>query len=453
MEEFRKANVDVIFLNREIGKTPEDDLLLQVQGMMAEYERAKIMERARRGKLQAARRGAVSALARAPYGYRYVTRHDGGGEANFEIIFEEARVVQQIFDWVGKERLTMALVVKRLEQAGIKTRTGKALWDRTSIWSMLKNPAYMGEAAFGKTKVVDKISSLRPHRNASSTRTYSKNPVPPDEWISIAVPAIVSAELFATVQEQISENRKRARARRHGAVHLLQGLICCKQCGYAFYGKSVRKQYVYYRCIGSDSHRFAGKPVCNNPQIRADMLEDVVWKQVCQLLQNPGRLQTEYQRRLKKKTVTDPAALDTERKKVQGRISRIIDSYADGLLSKEEFEPRIKNCKKQLAKLDEQSKKLKLESGDSEQLQLLIVQLDQFTVKIKDNLEKLDWSTKREIIRSLIQSIEIDNGHVKLMFKVKSPPFERPPKGGRNQQSLQHCRARVEDLSRMHQAR
>ena len=85
MEEFRRAGVSVIFLNRPIGASPEDDLLLQIQGVIAEYERAQILERGRRGRRHAARSGSVSALAGAPYGYRYVTRDQGGGVARFEV--------------------------------------------------------------------------------------------------------------------------------------------------------------------------------------------------------------------------------------------------------------------------------------------------------------------------------------------------------------------------------
>ena len=86
VDEFHRAGVEVIFLNRELGRSPEDDLLLQVQGMMAEYERAKIVERHRRGKLHAARAGIVKVLAGAPYGYRYIDKHTGGGQARYEVI-------------------------------------------------------------------------------------------------------------------------------------------------------------------------------------------------------------------------------------------------------------------------------------------------------------------------------------------------------------------------------
>src|SRR5438132_11619632 len=137
VDEFQHAGVEVIFLNRELGRSPEDDLLLQVQGMMAEYERAKIIERHRRGKRHAARAGAVNVLSGAPYGYRYVPKYEGHGQARYEAVPDEARVVRQVFDWVGRDRLTIGEVCRRLTQAGDVTRTGKAVWDRSVVGGML----------------------------------------------------------------------------------------------------------------------------------------------------------------------------------------------------------------------------------------------------------------------------------------------------------------------------
>src|SRR5712691_8585047 len=107
IEEFRHAGAEVIFLNRSIGDTAEDNLLLQVQGIIAEYERAKILERVRRGRLHAARAGAVRALTGAPFGYRYICRDQGGGVARFDVAEDEARVVRSIFAWVGIDRLSL----------------------------------------------------------------------------------------------------------------------------------------------------------------------------------------------------------------------------------------------------------------------------------------------------------------------------------------------------------
>jgi site-specific DNA recombinase len=241
VDEFQRAGVEVIFLNRALGQSPEDDLLLQVQGMRAEYERAKIVERHRRGKRHAARAGAVNVLAGAPYGYRYVSKHDGGGHARYEVVAEEARVIRQMFDWLGRERATIGDVCRRLSRAGVVTRTGKTVWDRSVVWGMLKNPASMGTAMFGKTRQ----GPLRPRLRAQRGRRLqprhgvSSYGVPQEEWLTIPVPAIVEAEIFAVVQEQLRANQRHARQSRRGALYLLQGLVQCQQCGYAFYGKRI----------------------------------------------------------------------------------------------------------------------------------------------------------------------------------------------------------------------
>src|SRR5256885_1922063 len=82
--------------------------------------------------------GAVSVLSAAPYGYRYIGKADGGGAARYEIVLEEARVVRQIFRWVGQERATIGAVCRRLTDAGTLTRRGKTVWDRTTVWGLLK---------------------------------------------------------------------------------------------------------------------------------------------------------------------------------------------------------------------------------------------------------------------------------------------------------------------------
>lgn len=227
LEEFLRAGVQVIFLNREVGQTPEDQLLLQVQGMIAEYERAKILERSRRGKRHGAQVGKVSVLSGAPYGYRYVSKQEGAGEAHFEVVWEEARVVRQVFEWVGRDRCSIGEVRRRLEAAKERTRTGKTVWDRATIGGMLHNPAYKGEAAFGKTVIEPLRPRLRAQRGRSlqPKHAYSHRDVSPEQWMSIPVPALVDAALFDAVAEQLQENRERARVPQRGAKYLLQGLI------------------------------------------------------------------------------------------------------------------------------------------------------------------------------------------------------------------------------------
>jgi site-specific DNA recombinase len=235
LDEFQAGGVEVVFLNRALGQSPEDELLLQVQGMMAEYERAKILERSRRGKRHGAQTGAVSVLSGAPYGYRYIRKDEGGGSARFEIVLEEARGVRQVFEWVGHERLTIGEVVRRLTAAGEHTRMGSTVWDRTTVWAMLKNPAYVGMAAFGKTRAGPLGPRLRAQRDRplQSRRAVATRDTPPESWLSIPVPPLVDAAVFAAVHEQLQDNRRHARQGRRGARYLLQGLVCCAQCGYA----------------------------------------------------------------------------------------------------------------------------------------------------------------------------------------------------------------------------
>ncbi|HEX8808422.1 MAG TPA: recombinase family protein, partial [Xanthobacteraceae bacterium] len=287
IEEFRRAGAEVVFLNRMIGNTAEDNLLLQVQGIIAEYERSKILERVRRGRLHAARSGSVSALTGAPFGYRYIGRDQGGGVARFEVIADEAEIVQRVFAWVGLDRLSLREVGRRLQQMGYRSPRGLAHWGGTTIRDMLTNPAYIGRAVLGRSRVVPaepRVRSLRRHSRAvpSATRRVRG---PREEWIEIAVPALVHSALFEAAQMQLVENRKRKRESQSGPRWLLQGLTVCRCCGYAYYVKTSalsptdrsKGRRHYYRCIGADAHRFTGAARCSNPTVRGDRLEQMVW--------------------------------------------------------------------------------------------------------------------------------------------------------------------------------
>jgi site-specific DNA recombinase len=246
MEEFQRAGTEVVFLNRPIGASAEDDLLLQVQGMLAEYERAKILERSRRGKRHAAQQGSVSTLSGAPYGYRYVSKRDGGGIARYEIVEDEAQVVRLVFKWIGHDRQSSGEVSRRLREAGYVTRHGATTWSRSTLCMMLRNPAYVGSAAFGRRRAVPLATAprLRAPRGGSEHRRqpYRIEQRPPENWIAIPVPAIVDADLFEAVQDQLAENQRRSRQRIHGERYLLQGLLVCQECGYAYYAKPINRK-------------------------------------------------------------------------------------------------------------------------------------------------------------------------------------------------------------------
>jgi site-specific DNA recombinase len=449
VEEFRRLAVEAVFLNRELGRSPEDDLLLQVQGMMAEYERAKILERHRRGKLHAARSGAVNVLSGAPYGYRYVTKHDGGGQARYDVLPEEARVVCQVFMWVGRDRLSIGEVCRRLMQAGERTRTGRLVWERSVVWAILKNPAYMGSAAFGKTRQGPLRPKLRAQRGRplQPRRAMSDYDVPSPDWIHIPVPAIVEPEVFAAVQEQLEENRRHARQSQRGARYLLQGILQCQHCGYAFYGKplssSARKgrprAYAYYRCVGTDAYRFGGHRLCPNTQVRTDRLELAVWQEVCALLAHPERLAHEFARRLHadgQGQQQERTVLERQVGKLRQGLARLIDSYAEGLIEKQEFEPRVTRLRQRITHVEAQCQQLAEAEMRQRELQLIVGRVEEFAAQIQQNLDALDWHRKREILRALVRRVEIGLDQVQVVFRVDAFTGEVDPE----KKSLHLCK-------------
>ena len=449
VDEFQRGGVEIIFLNRELGRSPEDDLLLQVQGMMAEYERAKIIERHRRGKLHAARAGAVNVLSGAPYGYRYIPTYEGHGQAHDELIPDEARVVRQVFAWISCDRLTIGEVCRRLTRAGELTRTGKTIWDRSVVWGMLKNPASMGSAAFGKTPQEPLRPRLRAQRGRplQPRRAVSTRDVPPPEWITIPVPAIVAPEVFAAVQEQLRDHQRHARQSRRGALYVLQGLGQCQHCGYAYYGKrlspSARKgkprAYAYYRCLGTDAYRFGGERVCQNTHVRTDLLELAVWQEVCALLAHPRRLTEEYQRRLhpdSPTTRTPLTTLEAQLGKLRQGLARLIDSDAAGLLEKPAFEPRMIRLRQRIAPVEAQRQQLAEEDALDTDLRLIIGRLEDFAAQVQEGLAEADWSRKREMIRTLVKRVEVAYDQVKVVFRIDPHPGDPSPE----KKSLQHCR-------------
>jgi site-specific DNA recombinase len=419
VDECQRAGVTLVFLNRALGQSPEDELLLQVQGMIAEYERAK-----------------------------------------------KAQAVRRIFDWAGHERLSLGDVCRRLAADGIASPTGKTLWNRATVRGILNNTAYCGQAIYGRTHVGDP----RPRQSAWRGRTLSTlivRPacsVPASEWFSIPVPALVDEALFESAQAQLQENRRRLRSRQRPATRLLQGLLVCGCCGYSYCGMTTGRsdpyEYSCYRCIGNHNARLSGKErLCWNKPIRSDELEAVVWDQVCRLLQDPRRLANEYQRRLdvvqSPPAIADVSLLEQQITRVQSGIARLIDGYAEGYLEKSETEPRIRHFKERLQALQAQAEQARTLARQETDLQLVIGRLEAFSACVSAGLETLDWNGRRELIRTLVKRVEIGTESVRVVFRIgENPP---PPTSG---SSLHGCcprkpalRARSAAPSRVEQVR
>src|SRR6202140_941645 len=186
IEEFARHGVETLFVKSPQGNSPEDQLLVQFQGMIAEYERAQILERSRRGKRHRAHAGEVSVMSGAPYGYRYVRKTDEVPAA-YAVLEAEARVVERIYEMYTVEGLSIGEITRRINAEGIPTRKASARWERSAAWAFLRNSRYQGLPCFGKTLVSARTRVLPPQRRRGVTKPCltAGHERPPQEWIQI----------------------------------------------------------------------------------------------------------------------------------------------------------------------------------------------------------------------------------------------------------------------------
>lgn len=212
---------------------------------------------------------------------------------------------------------------------------------------------------------------------------------------------------------------------------MLQGLTCCALCGYAFYGKTVRQRgkgrilrdFSYYRCSGTDGYRFGGERICSNTQARADTLENQIWENVCKILRNPGILEEEDHNSSAQSTSVE-ANVDTlmaQRQKLQHGMDRLIDSLAEGVIDKDQFTPRMNRTKTRISEIDAKIAARTSDQGRQARLRLMRSRLSEISNHLQNELSDADWTTKREIIRALVQRIEIGQKKVAVVLR---PPTD-----------------------------
>src|ERR1700741_3331515 len=142
IEEFARHGVETLFVKSPQGDSAEDQLLVQFQGMIAEYERAQIQERSRRGKRHRAHSGEISVMSGAPYGYRYMRKTD---EAPAAYIVEEAEpgVGRRVYQMYTIEGLSIGEITRRLNTEGVPARkTGR--WETSVGWGGVRKPPPCG---------------------------------------------------------------------------------------------------------------------------------------------------------------------------------------------------------------------------------------------------------------------------------------------------------------------
>jgi site-specific DNA recombinase len=431
LEEFARAGVRVEFVKGPRGDTPEDQLLVQFQGIFAEYEKAQLAERYRRGKAHRARTGSVNVLSGAPFGYRYVRKTDLAGAA-YEVIEHEAVLVAEMFRRYADDGAAIADLARWLTGQGVATRTGKHRWDRSVIWAMLRNPAYAGTAVFGKTMAVheppglNRVARLQGRSVPRAVKTVDR---PRDQWLEIPVPAIVDAVTFARVQQRL-EGNKRFAARNTKVPSLLQGLAACSACGYGYYRTSARttsRKIYYYRCLGSDDYRYEGGRVCGNKPVRADYLDTVVWDHITGLLADPALIRAEITRRLDAARTADPAT--RQRKQLQAALAKatasvtaMIEAFSEQLITIDELRARMPHLRARETSLRSQLGALDAQTADRDAYLTLADDLEGFLAQLRGNAATATVEDRQRVLRLLVKDILIGPEKITIRHRIPARP-------------------------------
>jgi site-specific DNA recombinase len=429
-EEFTRCGVELVFVKAPAGATPEDQLVTQFQGIIAEYERAQIAERCRRGKRHRAQHGVVNVLSGAPYGYRYVRKTDSSA-AYYEVIESEAAVVRMIFETYTQHGLSINAIARRLNERQVPTRTASTRWERSTVWGLLRNPAYQGRACYGKTELRPRQRITRPlrQRQAVPGRNSGGHERPREDWIEIAVPALISEEMFALAQEQLQNNKRHA-PRRTIEPTLLQGILVCQQCGYGLYRTSTqtsKQKLHYYRCLGSDGYRRLKGPVCTNRPVRQDALDELVWNEIIRLLEDPTLVQTEIDRRQQAARSADPLRkreeqLRREQARLEKSSERLISAYQEGLLTLAELRQRMPDIRKQAQAVESELQSLLTAALDQAKYLQLAETMAMFRSRLRARAETLDVRERQQILRLLVKEVLIGTEMITIRHSIPMPP-------------------------------
>jgi site-specific DNA recombinase len=397
LEELKRFRIQVIFLNQpKRGESPQDQLLLNIEGVFAEYERAVIRDRMRRGQLHRLRQG-ESMPSPAPYGYGYqpATKNHGG---YWLVEPKEAEVVSQVFRWYIEETISIFDIVDRLNAQKIPSAEGSQ-WGYSSVQRMLHQSAYKGITYFNRRQQ-DFSSVGQPRRRGLGRLLYPRKKArPAEEWIEIPVPAIVDETTWQAAQEKLEMNARFAK-RHSWRFYLFRGLLVCGICGRLLQG-CPQMGRISYRCPHGGKHRPSGVPA-HTCSISSEMAEEQVWQALAELLRHPQRIQQawEIHRAQQAAKPAEMTKYKQRQKLLNKQRQRLLDAYQAGVISLDDLTHRQNPIEIELKELET---KLASVQHSAE----VNISLDQFMKHIEHALQSSDQQTKREVIRLLIERIVV----------------------------------------------
>lgn len=421
MEEFRRYGVDVCFLKKApVTDTPEAVMFNHLQGILAEYEKALILDRSRRGRLHKAKQGDPGILPSVPFGYKKVRI---GSQVVIQLIEVQAEYVKDIFKWFVYDKMTLGAIARKLTEDHVRSHKG-APWSPSTIKDIIANPAYIGTAYYGKTKTGEgDQSTIRNYRSGKFlTPKRPKKHLPEEQWYPINMPQIISESDFEMAREQLKKNRELA-ARNTKEPTLLQGLLACGECGHRFYKRSRKHKETtkaYYHC---QSHAQRNLEKCCNSKVEQEKLDALVYSEVIKLLKNPTIVREELSRRAKEvsnpeKIVMQEATLKKEIQKISIERNRLLDAYQEGTLELRELQVRNQELISRKHMLDKEIRALEALNIEREQGQNLDSIFEDVLENINKNAMELSFNEKRELIRLLVEEVIVGKDQIKIIHCI-----------------------------------
>ena len=441
-EEFKRAGVNIEYVIGQYEDSDEGRLQKQFRGILAEYEKNKIMERSKRGKRGKAKSGFVIAGSRPPYGYRIVSEPH---KAWFEVDEQEAENVRTIFGWYlngdgVNPPMSINAIAKRLTALGVPTRGdrhthvrklhGRGVWQRTMIVHILTNETYIGTWYFGKTKMIDDGVPRKPKPKCGLGKQVRRDR---EEWIPVEVPSIIDTKTFARAQKRKEEMKKLSGGHAFNK-YLMKSRLTCVKCGYAMRGQRVRGKHQYYLCNG----RRQAVSLCDMPSVRGDWVDDIVWEWAKMIIENPENLRhglDGVQQELMEENQALIERLNIVQEQMdqhQAQLDRLLDLYLDGNFPKEILTERKSRLEDLLFNLGKEKNDLMAHVRHVTLTDDQLSYIEEFCAKIRVGLENADFAAKRQIIELLDirGKIAFENGQKVLYLRClldTQEPLRRLP--------------------------
>jgi site-specific DNA recombinase len=422
LEEFARAGCEVVFLERPPTDDPQDALLVQIRGAVAEYERTVIADRTRRGRLAALQAGRLLPWGTPPYGYR-ADPEAARDPARLAVAAEQAAVVRQIFAWYVEEGLPLRAIARRLTATGVPTATGLARWDPSTVGGILRNASYHG-IAYGNREQRSPaqrrypLSAREPRRTGGVTARAR----PAATWIGVPVPALVTPEMFAAAQTRLARNQAWSPRSTRGE-YLLRRLVSCRRCGAAACVSS-NGRYAYYRCTTQVATGDAGAPTrCQAHAIPTADLDAAVWSDLQRLLVDPAIL-AEAARRAQDGWLDESARamrqreLQARRGTLERQRQRLIDAYAAEAVTLAELQTRVRALEARLADIAHEEQQLASSAEHAVQVAAVAAQLDVFRAAISQGLDHASFGRRRELVELLVDRVLVDQPEVEIRYVI-----------------------------------